>query len=85
MSTQINFKPVFPSPLGFANFGESNRELNKKLIRDIEHNMSVTEGKTKTFKKNQCSWQSYSGAPDMEPFLIESLTSIFQLLSKRYC
>ena len=52
MSTQINFKPVFPSPLGFANFGESNRELNKKLIRDIEHNMSVTEGKTKTFKKN---------------------------------
>ena len=61
MSTQINFKPVFPSPLGFANFGESTRELNKKLIKDIEHNMTITEGKTKTFKKNQCSWQSYSG------------------------
>ena len=61
MTTQINFKPVFPSPLGFANFGESNRELNKRLIRDIDHNRSVTEGKQRTFKKNQCSWQSYSG------------------------
>ena len=34
--TQINFKPIFPSPLGYVNFGNKNKELNKQLIKDIE-------------------------------------------------
>ena len=28
---QINFKPIFPSPLGYVNFGNANKELNKKV------------------------------------------------------
>ena len=37
--TEIKFKPIFPSPLGFANFGNSNKQLNKDLIDDIEDHM----------------------------------------------
>ena len=61
--TSINFKPIFPSPLGYVNFGEANRDLNKRLIEDIETEMSESEGKTKTFRKNDMSWQSF---PKME-------------------
>ena len=57
--TNINFKPIFPSPLGYVNFGEANRDLNKRLIEDIETEMSESEGKTKTFRKNDMSWQSF--------------------------
>ena len=32
----IAFKSLFPSPFGYVNFGESNRELNKELVEDIE-------------------------------------------------
>ena len=56
--TNINFKPIFPSPLGYVNFGEANRDLNKRLIEDIENEMSESEGKKRTFKKNKMSWQS---------------------------
>ena len=28
----VAFKSIFPSPLGYVNFGESNRELNEQLI-----------------------------------------------------
>ena len=61
--TNINFKPIFPSPLGYVNFGEANRDLNKRLIEDIETEMSESEGKQKTFRKNDMSWQSF---PRME-------------------
>ena len=61
--TSINFRPIFPSPLGYVNFGEANRDLNKRLIEDIETEMSESEGKTKTFRKNDMSWQSF---PKME-------------------
>ena len=59
----INFKPIFPSPFGYVNFGNDNRELNKRLIEDIETEMMQSEGKDRTFKKNDRSWQSY---PKME-------------------
>ena len=58
--TNINFRPIFPSPLGYVNFGEGNRDLNKRLIEDIETEMCESEGKTKTFRKNNMSWQSHS-------------------------
>ena len=61
--TDINFRPIFPSPLGYVNFGEGNRDLNKRLIEDIETEMSESEGKAKTFRKNNMSWQSF---PRME-------------------
>ena len=61
--TNINFRPIFPSPLGYVNFGEANRDLNKRLIEDIETEMMQSEGKKRTFKKNNMSWQSF---PKME-------------------
>ena len=59
----INFRPIFPSPFGYVNFGNENRSLNKRLIEDIETEMMQSEGKDRTFKKNDRSWQSY---PKME-------------------
>ncbi len=59
--TNINFRPIFPSPLGYVNFGEANRDLNKRLIEDIETEMMQSEGKKRTFKKNEMSWQSLPG------------------------
>ncbi len=59
----VHFKPIFPSPLGYVNFGNANRDLNKRLIQDIETEMQRSDGKDRTFKKNECSWQSY---PKME-------------------
>ena len=61
--TNINFRPIFPSPLGYVNFGEANRDLNKRLIEDIQSEMLESEGKIRTFKKNNMSWQSF---PRME-------------------
>ena len=57
--TQINFKPIFPSPLGYVNFGNKNKELNKQLIKDMEQERKEhSHGKNATFKKNDASWQS---------------------------
>ena len=44
----IAFKSLFPSPFGYANFGESNRELNKELIEDIETQRSKFESGERT-------------------------------------
>ena len=35
--TDIKFRPIFPSPMGYCNFGNANKKLNKHLIEDIEH------------------------------------------------
>ena len=59
--TQIHFKPIFPSPLGYVNFGNANKDLNKQLIKDIEtERKEHSDGKSATFKKNNASWQSLS-------------------------
>ena len=63
MTRLVAFKPIFPSPFGYCNFGEENRELNKQLIKDINDTRSMDEGKHRSFKHNTCSWQSF---PDME-------------------
>ena len=54
----IAFKPIFSTPFGYANFGEYGRELNKQLIKDIDLERSLGEGKDRTFKDNESSWQS---------------------------
>ena len=62
---QINFKPIFPSPLGYVNFGNANKELNKQLIKDMEQERKEhSDGKSATFKKNNASWQSLSQMED---------------------
>ena len=48
--TQVNFKPIFPSPLGYVNFGNSNKDLNKQLIKDMEKERKEDIGKNATFK-----------------------------------
>jgi len=58
MSRLVAFKPIFASPFGYANFGTENVELNKQLINDIDLERSIGEGKDRTFKYNESSWQS---------------------------
>lgn len=55
------FKPIFPIPFGYANFGEKIRHFNSDLIRDIEKERSVSKGKKRTFAKNSSGWQSEVG------------------------
>ena len=57
----IAFKSLFPSPFGYVNFGEPNRELNKELIEDIETHRSKFESGERTFRGNNNSWQSEGG------------------------
>ncbi len=61
MAELIAFKSIFSHPFGYVNFGEKTRELNKRLISDINEEMSKSEGKTRTFCKNDCAWQSTLG------------------------
>ena len=62
--TQVNFKPIFPSPLGYVNFGNANKDLNKQLIKDMEQERKEDIGKSATFKTNQCAWQSLGKMED---------------------
>ena len=61
----INFRPIFPTPMGYANFGEQARELNKQLVKDIDDSMSKHTGKDRTFRKNNSGWQSPNSMEDM--------------------
>ena len=54
----IAFKSIFPSPFGYVNFGESNRELNKQLVEDIEIHRGKYDSEERTFRGNDNSWQS---------------------------
>ncbi len=63
MTRLVAFKPLFASPFGYANFGTENIELNKQLIKDINYDMSIDDGKQRSFKHNNSSWQSF---PTME-------------------
>ena len=54
----IAFKSLFPSPFGYVNFGESNRELNKQLVEDIETHKAKYDSHERTFRGNNNSWQS---------------------------
>ena len=83
--SDIKFRAIFPSPLGYVNFGEANRDLNKRLIEDIETEMSENEGKTKTFRKNDMSWQSfprmerkYSSFEELRLYISDSAKPILQ-------
>ena len=39
--------------MGYCNFGNVNKKLNKHLIEDIENEMSETQGRNRTLKKYQ--------------------------------
>lgn len=58
---QLDLMSIFPSPLGIVNFGEISRELNKKLVNDIDIEMSKNKTENRSFLDNGCSWQSKLG------------------------
>jgi len=59
-----NYTPLWPTPFGWANLGEDFRELNTKLVNDIETERSFEReqgnqtGKGGTFTNNKLGWQS---------------------------
>ena len=61
----INFRPIFPTPMGYANFGNEAKDLNKQLVKDIDDCMSKHTGKDRTFRKNDSGWQSPNSMEDM--------------------
>jgi len=72
------FSPLFPIPFGYVNFGESFRELNKNIIKDIEFEKENSKGKTKTFTKNSSGWQSNQGMETRYKSFKELSDSIFR-------
>ena len=52
---------LFPTTLEYKNFGEALRPLNKRLINDIEKEMSISVTKERSFTKNDNAWQSKAG------------------------
>lgn len=56
----LNFRELFPSPFAFANFGESARGINKRLVDDIHNEMAQYQlrKQTRTFALNEFGWQS---------------------------
>ena len=60
MAGELLFRPVFPSPFAILHYGEKHRELNKRLIDDIEDAIEDKNIKYKTFSKNACSKQTQS-------------------------
>ncbi len=61
----INFRPIFPTPMGYTNFGNEAKDLNKQLVKDIDDCMSKHTGKDRTFRKNDSGWQSPNSMEDM--------------------
>ena len=58
-SLQANYTPLWPVPFGWANLGEDFRDLNKKLIEDIETERSlIPQTEDGSFSNNQHSWRS---------------------------
>lgn len=60
MAGELLFRPVFPSPFAILHYGEKHRELNKRLILDIDHALENENIKYRTFSKNSCSSQTKS-------------------------
>ena len=51
--------------MGYANFGNEAKDLNKQLVKDIDDCMSKHTGKDRTFRKNNSGWQSNPYLEDM--------------------
>ena len=81
-----NYTPLWPTPFGWANFGEDYRELNKRLVDDIETERSRdNEGKRGTFGNNDLGWQSKNTMENRyKSFdeLVPAISSIASVLMK---
>lgn len=57
----LNTFPIFSIPIGVVNFGEKVRELNEKLIQEMELEKNNNINCQRTFSGNDSSWQSELG------------------------
>ena len=58
MNPTLQIVPIFPTPIGYVNFGEESRELNKLLINDIETEMATHASVNRSFSGNDSAWAS---------------------------
>jgi len=61
MNPTLQIVPIFPTPIGYVNFGEESRELNKLLIDDIETEMATHVSANRSFSGNDSAWASEYG------------------------
>ena len=72
-----NYTPLWPTPFGWANLGEDYRELNKRLVDDIETEMKLGDnGKDGTFRNNNLGWQSKNSMEDRYPSFAQLVSTI---------
>jgi len=72
-----NYTPLWPTPFGWANLGEDYRELNKRLVDDIETEMKLGDnGKDGTFRNNNLGWQSKNSMEDRYPSFTQLVSTI---------
>ena len=59
---ELSLFSIFPTPIGVINYGDANRRLNRRLVDDIEKEMSTEKSDRRTFSGGKdCCWQSKLG------------------------
>ena len=58
---QLYVAGLFPTPVAIINFGEQARELNERLVEDIDDAKENNLSAERTFSNNSAGWQSISG------------------------
>ena len=58
---QLYVAGLFPTPVAIINFGEQARELNGRLVEDIDDAKENNLSAERTFSNNSAGWQSISG------------------------
>ena len=58
---QLYVAGLFPTPVAIINFGEQARELNTRLVEDIDDAKENNLSEERTFSNNSAGWQSISG------------------------
>jgi hypothetical protein len=85
--------PIFPTPIGYINFGEQSRNLNHQLIAEIEQEMATHKSARRSFSGNDSAWQSdwgmetkYPGFSQLQEIFKQAVTGILKTvdLKKEY-
>ena len=58
---QLYVAGLFPTPVAIINFGEQARELNTRLVEDIDDAKENNLSEERTFSNNSAGWQSSAG------------------------
>ena len=69
---ELNLFSIFPTPIGVINYGDANRRLNRRLVDDIEKEMSTEKSEGRTFSGGKdCCWQSKLGLEEKYDSFVE--------------